>query len=614
MPIPRLLRTKKFWIPAIIGLLVVGGVVAKTQKKVAPEVSTTDVKRQDLTQSVTETGTVVSSLKVQYGWQKTGTVALISKKVGDIVRKGEVIASIEGTQEALALAQARASLDSARASLAQQVAGATTEERQKSTASVEQARASLAQAEAVLTETKLSTDASVKQAENALLTAENNLRLVQGGENSQLVDDAYEDLTDTLKSTVATLSSKLGVADEIVGVDNSGANDSFESLLGALDANAKFRAEVSYKEARIAVDAVENAVTILSKNTAHTIIDQKTEAVESAIEKTQKALLDTRTLLDKTISGDELTESELSSLKSDIDSARSSVNTGAASLTTSKQAVAAARNSLSSYELAYDKAKTAVDTATQDAQTQIRKSEAAVAVQQAALLQAEAGNASVTAPPRSIDLAPYEADVRRNQAIVADRAKEYEKTKLIAVVDGVISTLSVEVGELVSASTPVVTILSPELTIEVDISEADIAKISSDDTAKVTLDALGEDISYEAVVKHIDPAETEISGVIYYKTKLSFVHLPENHAVKPGMTANIEIFTDTAKQVLVIPQRAILERDDKKVVRVITNQKTNAFEERDVVTGLRGNDGLIEITSGLAEGDIVVTFLKEETK
>ncbi|OGH66508.1 MAG: hypothetical protein A3J66_04505 [Candidatus Magasanikbacteria bacterium RIFCSPHIGHO2_02_FULL_47_14] len=614
MPIPHLFRTKKFWIPAVIGLIVVGGIVAKSQKKAPPEISTTEAKRQTLTQSVTETGTVVSSLKVEYGWQKTGAVTSILKKVGDQVRKGEVIASIEGTQEALALAQVKASLDAARAVLSQQIAGATNEERQKSNATVEQARASLAQAEAALTETKQSTNASVEQAENTLLTAENNLRLVQGGEDSQLVTDAYEDLIDTLKSTVATLSSKLGVADETLGVDNSSANDAFESLLGVLDVNTKFRAEVSYKEARTSVDSVENAVTILTKSTPHTVVDQKTESVEAAIEKTQKALLDTRALLDKTISGDDLTESELSSLKSDIDSARSSVNTAAASLTTSKQATDGARNSLSSYELAYDKAKTAVETAKQDAEIQVRKSEAAVAVQRAALLQTQAGHASVVAPPRSIDLASYEADVRRNQAIVADRAKEYEKTKLIAMVDGVISTLSVEVGEVVSANTPVLTILSPELTVEVDISEADVAKISPDDMAKVTLDALGEDTSFEAIVKHVDPAETEISGVVYYKTKLSFVNLPENHSIKPGMTANIEVFTDKAENVVVIPQRAILEKDGKKIVRVVTDQKTGSFEEKEVTTGLRGNDGLIEVASGLSEGDLVVTFLKEETK
>ena len=49
-------------------------------------------------------------------------------------------------------------------------------------------------------------------------------------------------------------------------------------------------------------------------------------------------------------------------------------------------------------------------------------------------------------------------------------------------------------------------------------------------------------------------------------------------------------------------------------MRVVTDQKTGSFEEKEVTTGLRGNDGLIEVASGLSEGDLVVTFLKEETK
>jgi multidrug efflux pump subunit AcrA (membrane-fusion protein) len=49
-------------------------------------------------------------------------------------------------------------------------------------------------------------------------------------------------------------------------------------------------------------------------------------------------------------------------------------------------------------------------------------------------------------------------------------------------------------------------------------------------------------------------------------------------------------------------------------VRVLKNAKTAAFEKRPVQTGLRNSDGEIEILSGLKEGEIVITFIKENVK
>ena len=85
---------------------------------------------------------------------------------------------------------------------------------------------------------------------------------------------------------------------------------------------------------------------------------------------------------------------------------------------------------------------------------------------------------------------------------------------------GRLATLDVEIGENVSANQEVVDIVSPQLTVEVDISESDIAKVSVDDPVSMTLDAFGEDMVFTGTVASVDPAETEISGVIYYKTKI----------------------------------------------------------------------------------------------
>ncbi|PIR77878.1 MAG: hypothetical protein COU30_00085, partial [Candidatus Magasanikbacteria bacterium CG10_big_fil_rev_8_21_14_0_10_38_6] len=74
-------------------------------------------------------------------------------------------------------------------------------------------------------------------------------------------------------------------------------------------------------------------------------------------------------------------------------------------------------------------------------------------------------------------------------------------------------------------------------------------------------------------------------------------------------TANITVYTDKRANALVIPQRAILEDNGEKYVRVITNKKPFLYERRIVTTGLRGDDGGIEVLSGLSVGEEIITFL-----
>jgi len=58
---------------------------------------------------------------------------------------------------------------------------------------------------------------------------------------------------------------------------------------------------------------------------------------------------------------------------------------------------------------------------------------------------------------------------------------------------------------------------------------------------------------------------------------------------------------------LQVPARAIIEKEGQKIVRVLENQK---IREAVVSTGLRGDEGLIEILSGLHEGEEIITFIK----
>jgi len=78
------------------------------------------------------------------------------------------------------------------------------------------------------------------------------------------------------------------------------------------------------------------------------------------------------------------------------------------------------------------------------------------------------------------------------------------------------------------------------------------------------------------------------------------------------MTANVTIITAERDNVVKVPARAIIDKDDgTKIVRLL---KDNQLQEVPVTVGLRGDEGLVEVTSGVNPGDQVVTFIKYPKK
>ena len=202
-----------------------------------------------------------------------------------------------------------------------------------------------------------------------------------------------------------------------------------------------------------------------------------------------------------------------------------------------------------------------------------------------------------------------EANVESAEAQVDALAAQIEKTVVRSPISGVIAKQDVRVGESVSGFSPAVTIISDaQFEIETFVPEADIAFVRVGLPAEVTLDAYTPEDFFPAKVATIDPTETIIEGVATYKVTLLFVEKDER--VRSGMTANITIESNKREDVLAVPLRAVISKDSKEYVRVVEGK---TYREIAVTTGLHGSDGMVEIVRGITEGDMVVTFLKNES-
>lgn len=220
----------------------------------------------------------------------------------------------------------------------------------------------------------------------------------------------------------------------------------------------------------------------------------------------------------------------------------------------------------------------------------------------------------------------YDIEIAKSQleqarASLALIQAQIAKYRLVAPFAGVVANIDVKPGQTISSNEVIVSLIGrTKFQIESNISEADIAKISVGDSARVTLDAYGDDTIFTAKVIHIDPAGRIVDGITVYKVTLEFDLSDER--ILSGLTADLDILTDEKDNILYIPSRNIISRDGKKYVRVVAGKDSDdsrfanlvSVSEKDnqnifeveIQTGLKGSDGKIEVTSGLEEGDKII--------
>lgn len=198
---------------------------------------------------------------------------------------------------------------------------------------------------------------------------------------------------------------------------------------------------------------------------------------------------------------------------------------------------------------------------------------------------------------------------------------QLKKYVLTSPIDGFVIKKNFDKDETAQAMMPVVTIMKGDaIEITANISEADIAKIKLGQKAMITFDAFPSDKIFEAEVIKIDPAATVIQDVVYYATTFSILKNENNQdltelsqKMRVGMSVDLDILTAEKNNVLAIPIQAVKEINGEKYVEILTKKDINEKVEKvKVKTGLFGDDGLVEIISGLKNGDEIITFVKKK--
>ena len=627
---------------AIIGLSIFSNI-----KNNKPQYTTVKAIAGELKQTVSLTGTVKPVKELALNFPTTGKINNLAVKIGDKVQTGQLLAELDYAGLTLRKNEAEAGLQIAQANFNKLLAGASQQAVAVNQSSIDQAVSNQRMAQIELDKIKSTAAENIRQAEKTL----NDLLSTSGDtptSQEQAVSTAETNLSNTRKTVQKNIdnsrsSGLIAFSDKIlaakVALDNINTilnDDDAKYVLSVKDSSqlqkTKDFRDLALSEQKIAGEAVNTART----KTDEASFSSAASKTSKFLDETSKALAYSYAMLEATITSNNFSQANLDAYKNIISSQTNQINGAITAVETASQAYhnakLSAETSIASAEDGLNQAKVALENAKLTARNnvasirlsnerQIANAQSQYNTASKSVEVARAQLASLVAPARSADLALAQAQISQAQASLASVQKQIDDSRLLSPIDGVITQVNYEVGEQFAGGGKalIMVLVNNNFDIEVDVTESDISKIKVNNPVEITLDAFGDDVKFHGKVYFIEPAQTVIQDVVYYKVKISFSNAQEikewsenkQIQIKAGMTANTTVTTNYKEKVVKIPSRGIIEKTDgEKMVRIL---KDNKLEEIKVSLGLRGDEGMVEIVKGVNDGDEIVTYIKQPT-
>lgn len=208
--------------------------------------------------------------------------------------------------------------------------------------------------------------------------------------------------------------------------------------------------------------------------------------------------------------------------------------------------------------------------------------------------------------PTNFEVALQQASIDQVRAQLRGAAARLAEARIVSPIAGVVTAVALHEGEIAGGTNAVITVISDEpYQIETFVPEIDVAAVGVGDEANVSFDALGSGRTSAARVAQVEPAQTKDDGVATYRVIL-FLNEPLE-GLRVGMSADVDIVAEVHEDVLSVPARALLRRGGETFVRIPAAEEGAEPQLVPVQTGIRGQEGSIEIVSGLREGETILS-------
>ncbi|HZQ67501.1 MAG TPA: efflux RND transporter periplasmic adaptor subunit [Terriglobales bacterium] len=208
-------------------------------------------------------------------------------------------------------------------------------------------------------------------------------------------------------------------------------------------------------------------------------------------------------------------------------------------------------------------------------------------------------------------IAQAKAEVAKDAANLRQLEEQLSYTDVLSPIDGIVLSRDVEMGDAVSSilvlgssATLIMTLGdTSEVYVKGKVDESDIGKVYLGQPARIKVESF-KDKSFNGRVTKISPMGVEKDNVTTFEVRVS-INNPGGE-LKAEMTANAEIILEEHKNVLQIPEGAILYDKDKKASVEIPDPKAKDGKKKLAVNIGISNGAKTELLGGLKEGDQVV--------
>jgi len=203
------------------------------------------------------------------------------------------------------------------------------------------------------------------------------------------------------------------------------------------------------------------------------------------------------------------------------------------------------------------------------------------------------------------------AQVQQQKANLEQLAQQYRYATIVSPIDGVVLSRDVEIGDAVSSilvlgssSTLVMTLGdTSQVYVKGKVDESDIGKVYLGQPARIKVESF-KDKNFTGKVTKIQPMGVEKDNVTTFEVRVS-INNPGGE-LKANMTANAEIILEEHKNVLQIPEGALIYDKDKKASVEVPDLHGKDGKRKVAVNIGISNGAKTELLSGLKEGDEVV--------
>ncbi len=612
-------------------------------KKKGTEISSNQViilKKGDVVNSINENGKVVSSTSTDIFAEKESPVSSINVKVGDEVKEGDIIATLDSSAIDEEIAKKKASARANNKTVGAGIAAAkkrldeAVENRSNGTnAGIVAAKASVEQSlDAYKSAQKTYEDYknSLEKQYNPEIVGEKNSRenLAYGEKSSQL---KYNQLINDFSDNKKKSSDNRVLAED--------CNSRIDAIQSRIDDLTRKSTDIG-----IRMSDVQNEISdIGSKGQSNK--QQGSDVIKNEAKKLEDDIKSKRQELNSLTRYQEEIKIELSKLSDELASAKSQKEKYTSEADALDKEIDSQRKNLDQMSIDIEKAH---DDLKSDADKSIKASQArddqlktyklamdtAENSYKAALVSLKSAQTSADNEISMLRDALNSANANSNNLDEVELKylnEELEKTKIRALKDGTITKIDAKEGEVPKSAIARIETVN-KLKIESLIKEYNVKDVKIGTKVIITSDALSDE-EFEGRVSFINPTPEDLdpnsqSKDVNYKTEID-ISKEDSEKLSPGMSLRVKYILSEEEDTYHVPTTAIFNRDGKDYVLALKKDGNNTYKianvevkkglENDFETAIKGKDlkrdmKVLSNTQGYGEGQIINISEKAENE